>query len=92
VADNGVARCFDVFTGRSHWKKRLVGEYKASPIAAEGRVYFLNTDGLCTVIAADDRYGELAKNQLDDETVASPAVAHGKLYLRGKNHLYCLTK
>ena len=43
VTDDGIARAFDAATGRLHWKQRLKGDYKASPFAAEGRVYFLNT-------------------------------------------------
>ena len=34
------------------WKERLKGDYRASPMAAEGRIYFLNTKGLCTVVSA----------------------------------------
>lgn len=91
VADNGVAQCLDAATGATLWKERLPGDYKASPLGAENRVYFLNTSGLATVIAADTaEFKVLAENQLDDDTLASPAVADGKLYLRGKARLYCI--
>src|SRR5262249_11999578 len=66
VSDNGMAGCFDLHSGRSLWNERLKGDYKASPIAAEGRVYFLNTQGLCTVVAANAHFDKLAENQLDD--------------------------
>ena len=92
VSDNGVAKCLDAYTGNQNWKKRLPGDYKASPVAAEGRIYFLNVHGLMTVVAANDRYDRLAENQLDDETVASPAVSNGRIYLRGKKHLYAIEK
>src|SRR5205807_10574094 len=52
ITDNGYAQCHDANTGELKWKERLPGDYKASPIAAEGRVYFLNLSGLCTVVAA----------------------------------------
>lgn len=91
VGDNGVARCFHAVTGHLQWSERIVGDYKASPVAAEGRVYFLNTEGLCTVVAASDRFDVLAENQLDDETLASPAVSDGRVYLRGRKHLYCIS-
>ena len=55
VSDNGFARCFETKSGNLKWKERLKGEYKASPIASEGRVFFLNTDGLCTVVSAAPR-------------------------------------
>lgn len=93
VADQGIAQCLNAATGALLWKERIPGDYKASPIAAEGRVYFLNTAGLCTVIDAKaDAFTKLAENQLDDETLASPAASDGKLYLRGKKHLYCIAK
>jgi outer membrane protein assembly factor BamB len=92
VTDDGIARCFDALTGHLHWKERLPGGYKASPLAADGRIYFLNTEGRCTVLSATSRFDKLAENQLDDETIASPAVSGGRLYLRGRKALYCLAK
>jgi outer membrane protein assembly factor BamB len=92
VSDGGIARCLDAKTGEEKWKERLPGDYKASPLAADGRVYFLNLAGRCTVIAAGEKFEKLAENQLADETIASPAVSDGKLYLRGKKALYCVGK
>ncbi|HEV3345366.1 MAG TPA: PQQ-binding-like beta-propeller repeat protein [Pirellulales bacterium] len=92
VTDDGVAKCYDAIAGHVKWKKRLPGGYKASPVAAEGRVYFLNMEGMTTVIAANDRFEKLAENRLDDQTTASPAVASGRIYLRGKKHLYAIEK
>lgn len=92
VTDNGVAKCYDAHTGHQKWKKRLQGDYKASPVAAEGRVYFLNMHGVATVLAASDRFEKLAENTIDDETTASPAISAGRIYLRGKKHLYSIEK
>jgi outer membrane protein assembly factor BamB len=90
VTDDGVARAFDALAGKLHWTQRLKGDYKASPLAAEGRIYFLNTSGLCTVVSASDRFEKLAENQLPDSTLASPAVAGGQLFIRGRQALYCI--
>lgn len=90
LQDSGVARCFDIHTGRSLWTERLKGDYKASPVAAEGRIYFLNVHGLCTVISADSRFDKLAENQIDDDTIASPALSDGRIYIRGRKALYCV--
>lgn len=90
VSDNGVARCFDRASGNLKWNERLKGDYKASPIAAEGRVFFLNTKGLCTVVSAAPRFDKLVENQLDDETLASPATSNGQIFIRGKKSLYCI--
>jgi outer membrane protein assembly factor BamB len=90
VADDGMARCLDARFGTLHWKQRLPGQYKASPIAAEGRIFFLNTTGLCTVISAARRFDKLTENQLDDATFASLAASGSQIFLRGRKHLYCL--
>lgn len=92
VADDGIARCLDAKHGTLHWKQRLKGQYKASPIVSEGRVYFLNTDGLCTIVSAAVRFDKLTENQLDDETLASPAVSDGTIFIRGRKHLYAIAK
>jgi outer membrane protein assembly factor BamB len=90
ISDDGLAQCLDAKTGEPKWKERLPGDYKASPLAADGRVYFVNLEGRCTVVAAAAKFEKLAVNQLDDATIASPAAADGKLYLRGRKALYCL--
>jgi outer membrane protein assembly factor BamB len=66
VTDNGIARCLDLQTGQLKWKERLKGDYRASPLAAEGRIYFLNMKGLTTVVSASSRFDRLAENHLDD--------------------------
>ena len=89
VNNNGIARCLDAHTGKEHWTQRLTGGYRASPIAADGRIYFLSTTGTCTVVAATKEFTKLAENELDDETIASPVVSDGRIYLRGRKALYC---
>jgi outer membrane protein assembly factor BamB len=90
VSDDGIARCLDAKSGHLEWKERLKGKYKASPIAADGRIFFLNTEGLTTVVSASPRFDKLVENQLDDETIASPAVSDGKIFIRGRKALYCV--
>jgi outer membrane protein assembly factor BamB len=90
ITDRGLAQCHDARTGEVKWKERLPGDYKASPLAADGRIYFLNLAGLCTVVAAAPKFEKLAENQLSAETIASPAVSDGRLYLRGRKMLYCI--
>lgn len=90
VADNGIAKCLEARTGKLQWDERLKGQYRASPLAAEGRIYFLNATGLMTVVRAATSFECLAENQLDDASYASPAVSDGKIFLRGKERLYCI--
>jgi outer membrane protein assembly factor BamB len=92
VTDDGIARCFDAARGKLQWRQRLPGKYKTSPLAAEGRIYFLNEEGLCTVISASPRFEKLAENPLPDTTLASPAVSDGKIFIRGHKALYCIRR
>ena len=90
IANNGVARCLDAETGRLYWKQRLKGHYRASPLAADERVYFLNMEGRTTVVAASSRYDRLTENELEDQTIATPAVSGKRIYIRGHKWLYCV--
>ncbi len=90
VNNTGVAHCLNAHTGKLLWAERLRGDYRASPIAAAGRIYFLNTEGLTTVISASSTFKRLAENQVNDETFASPAIADGKIFIRGRDWLFCV--
>ncbi len=91
VNNGGIARCLSAESGWMLWNKRIAGQYRASPIAADGRIYFLNTKGLTTVVSASPEFERLAENQFDDDTFASPAVSDGKIFIRGWKWLYCLS-
>ncbi|MCP3914064.1 MAG: PQQ-binding-like beta-propeller repeat protein [bacterium] len=62
----------------------------ASPVAAAGRVYITDLDGVTVVLSKDDEPKVLATNVLDDAFSASAAIVGGELYLRGRRSLYCL--
>lgn len=88
VADIGLATCFDARTGKVHWQERLEGNYSASPVAAEGRIYFQNENGTGTVIQASREFVKLATNKFDERTLASYAVMDGALFIRTAGQLY----
>ena len=88
VSDIGVASCLDVKTGKIHWQQRVSGNYSASPLFADGRIYFLSEEGVATVIAPGKEFRRLAVNTLDGTTFASIAVSQGTLFIRSDSHLY----
>ncbi|MFH5802723.1 PQQ-binding-like beta-propeller repeat protein [Alienimonas sp. DA493] len=92
VSDKGVASCVDAQTGEVVWTERLGGNFSASPIYADGRIYWLDEDGRCTVSAPGEEYRELAVNELPGRTLASPAVSGGAIYLRTDETLFKLAK
>lgn len=90
VSDNGIASCLDAKTGKTHWQQRLGGNHSASPIFAEGRIYFLNEEGESVVIEPGKEFKKLATNQLDGQTLASMAVSGKAIFIRSSDHLYRL--
>jgi outer membrane protein assembly factor BamB len=92
VADNGLASCLDAHTGRVHWQQRVPGNYSASPLYADGRVYLQSEEGTGVVLKAGHRFQELARSALDEPSLASCAAAGGALFIRTENHLYCVRR
>lgn len=90
--DSGVVSCRDAKTGDVHWMKRLEGEYWASPLLAEGRLYFSSKTGLSPVVAASSEYELITENHLDAGFNASPAVIGNDFILRTFTHLYRVSK
>lgn len=88
INDTGVASCYDASTGAEKWRKRIAGNYSASLLAVDQRVYFFNREGVTTVIAAGDEFDEITKNTLDGSIMATPAAVGGDLVLRTDTHLY----
>jgi outer membrane protein assembly factor BamB len=88
VSDPGIATCFDARTGRVHWEERLEGNYSASPLAADGRLYFQNEAGTGTVLQAGRSFVKLATNKLAERSLASYAVTGSSLLIRTEQHLY----
>lgn len=88
VADKGMASCLDAATGRVHWQQRIGAGASASPIAADGKIYFEDEEGTCTVVKAGTKFEQIAKNSLDERTLASFAAADGALFVRTAKYLY----
>lgn len=88
VDDGGIASCINRLTGEPVWSERVGGNFSASPLLANGRLYFQNEEGRTIVVAASDTFQVLAENQLADGFMASPAVDGNALILRTKTHLY----
>jgi outer membrane protein assembly factor BamB len=92
LSDIGVASCLDARTGEVRWRQRLEGSYSASPVFADGRIYFQSEDGVTTVIAPGARFVKLATSEVDGATLASMAVSHGSFFLRSITHLYRISE
>jgi len=95
LTDNGMLSCLNATTGKPYYHRRRLPEpdnFIASPVAAGGNLYLVSVSGVVTVIKLGEKFEVLATNTLGDHLfVASPAVAEGEMFLRGKTHLFCVS-
>jgi outer membrane protein assembly factor BamB len=93
--DGHIAQCADARTGKSIYRARLGpgGDCYASPVVADGRIYYVTRENGTYVLAAKPEYELLAHNKIADDTSVfngSPAVSGGRLFLRSDKYLYCI--
>jgi outer membrane protein assembly factor BamB len=86
----GVVTCADAGTGEAVWHQRLGGIFFASPVAGDGKVYMVSETGETYVLRAGRAAEILAKNELDERMLASPAISNGRLFLRSDGTLFCI--
>ena len=87
--------CVDSKTGKIYYDtvkpEGMKGAY-ASPVAANGYIYFIDRKGNCSVIKEGEKFELVSQNKLDDNFDASPVTIGDQLFLRGWNSLYCISK
>jgi outer membrane protein assembly factor BamB len=88
INDTGTVTCLEALTGRQVWSRRIAGNYAASLLYADGRIYCFDMDGKTTVFRAARKFEILATNRLNSGFMASAAVSGKALFLRTKTHLY----
>ncbi len=92
VTNQGVATCMDSRSGKVHWRERLGGNFTASPVLAEGRVHFLSREGVMTIVEDSADFTVVAKNAIDENCVASPAISGSRILLRSATHLWSIQR
>jgi outer membrane protein assembly factor BamB len=90
VTETGVAKCLRAATGEEIWRNRLGGKHSASPIWADGRIYFLSEKGKTTVIKDGGEFKILAENELNEKCVASPAISQKQIFIRSEKNIFCI--
>lgn len=88
--DRGTVNCFAAESGERLWQERLGTHYSTSLVTAGGLVYLIADDGLTKVIRPGPKLEVVAENPLGDFCYASPAIANGRIFIRGEKNLYCL--
>jgi outer membrane protein assembly factor BamB len=92
--DNGILTVYQLSNGERIYQQRLGsgGGFSSSPVAADGRLYITSEDGVSFVLAEGKEFKLLAKNELGETVMATPAISGGVLYIRGRNHLFAIGK
>jgi outer membrane protein assembly factor BamB len=89
VSDSGVLTCLDAKKGTENWHERVGGHYSTSPITADGKVYLLSEEGVGVVFQADkEKFRLVAKNPINEKTLASYGVLNSDLLIRTETNLY----
>jgi hypothetical protein len=88
--NEGVVTAYEAKTGERLYRARAGGggSFSASPVAADGRLYFTNEDGDVIVARAGRAYQELATNQMKEVIMSTPAISDGLIIIRTLGHVY----
>jgi outer membrane protein assembly factor BamB len=93
VKKGGISAAFHLKDGSIAWKRKRIrnlGNYFASPIAGDGKIYVTGENGSIVVLKAGPKLTILAKNDMGDSCIATPSIANGRLFIRTLNKLYCI--
>jgi outer membrane protein assembly factor BamB len=87
----GIVTCYEAATGKQVYRERIGGtSYTASPVAADGRLYFVSEQGEVRVVQAGEKFELLAVNDMGDVCMAVPAISRGALFVRTQHALFAL--
>jgi outer membrane protein assembly factor BamB len=90
----GIVTCYDARTGKQVYKERLGGRggYTASPVAADGRIYFPSEESGIRVVRAGPKFELLSVNPMGEVCMATPAISDGLLFVRTEHHLFGIAR
>jgi outer membrane protein assembly factor BamB len=93
VKSGGMSSCYDIKDGKTLWDRSRLGnfgDYFASPVAADGKIYIAGKNGFVVVLEDGPELKVLAKNDIGEEIIATPSIADGRLYIRTRENLFCV--
>jgi outer membrane protein assembly factor BamB len=91
-SNNGILTCYEARTGTQVYRQRLggTGGYSASPVAADGKLYFTSEESGIRVVRAGPRFELLAVNPMGEPCMATPAISDGLVFVRTQHTLFAL--
>jgi outer membrane protein assembly factor BamB len=95
VTNNGVIAAYVARTGERLYQERVAGKggaFSASPVAADGKLYFSSEDGDVFVVKAGPKPDLVSTNPMGEVLMATPAISDGMLFVRGLKHLFAIAE
>jgi hypothetical protein len=88
--NSGILTTYDAKSGERIYRSRVGGggAFTASPVAADGRLFIANEDGDVFVVRAGRTYEQLAKNEMKEVILSTPAISDGLIIVRTLGHVY----
>ena len=84
--------CLRADSGEIVWQQRIGGNHSASPVWADGKIYFHSDEGETTIVRAGPEYEEIARNSIGEQCQASLAISQGQIFIRSEGQLFCIGK
>jgi outer membrane protein assembly factor BamB len=92
LTSGGTFTAFAAKDGKKAYEKELDMQFNASPVLADQRLYLLGLNGKMLVVASGGEYQEVGHGEVEGPCHATPALAEGRIYIRGKDCLYCISE
>ncbi len=92
VTSYGVLVCYDAKNGEKYWEQEYDHGFYSSPMVAEGKLFVIDMGGVAHIAEVDETFSLVGEPQLGEDVFATPAFMENRIYLRGKNNLYCIGK
>ncbi|HEX3188095.1 MAG TPA: PQQ-binding-like beta-propeller repeat protein [Pyrinomonadaceae bacterium] len=93
TTDRGILTCIDAKTGEVKYEGGRIpipATFTASPVAFEGKILMTSEDGDTFIIKAGPKHEIIGTNSVGEPVYASPAIADGRIYIRGEKNIYCI--
>jgi len=93
TTDRGILTALDAKTGEVKYEGGRIpipATFTASPVAFEGKILMTSEDGDTFIIKAGPKHEIIGTNSVGEAVYASPAIADGRIFIRGEKNLYCI--
>ena len=92
ATDVGAVSVVEAASGQRVSQQRVEGVFSASPVAGDGKVYFVSENGETIVMQAGRTPTVLSRNDIGERSVASPAISNGQIFIRTDDHVFAIGK